>query len=68
VPERIPPLAAELEKLDEKVDERHEENEHRFDKIEQKLAETSGMLRLAVALIVANGGINLWLAARAGKG
>jgi hypothetical protein len=52
----------DLEKLEDSVQERHRENESRFSKIESKLAETAGMLRLAIAILVANGAINFYAA------
>lgn len=58
-PDRIPGIIKDLEKLTEDTNKRHEENESRFDKLEIKITEIATEVKIIVALIVANGLLNI---------
>jgi len=55
---------SELEILRADVNVKHEANEKRFNRIEVNLAHVSGQLKLAVALLIANGVLNFVQAVR----
>lgn len=58
-PERIDSIVAELHELRAKVDSRHEENLGRFARIGNDVATIRGEVRVVIALLVANGALNL---------
>lgn len=53
-----------LEKLEEKTEERHEQNESRFDRIESTLSNLAGQLKVALTVLIANGALNIYITLR----
>lgn len=52
-------LADEIDALRDDMQRRHEQNERRFDRIESTAATMAGEVKVIIALLVANGGLNL---------
>jgi DNA-binding protein H-NS len=48
-----------LELLEDETEKRHEENEKRFDKVENKVSEIGATVRIILYLLVANGLLNV---------
>lgn len=59
MPDRIPGIIEDIKELSDETKKRHEDNEKRFDKIENKMSEISTEVKILVLLVLANGLINL---------
>jgi len=56
--ERRVDLTAEIKQLEEEIEEKHEANEKRFDKLENRMSEISSQVKIIIVLLIANGAVN----------
>ena len=57
-PERIPQLVKDIDDLKRDTNKKHEQNEQRFDKLENTMVKISTEIKIIMALIIANGALN----------
>lgn len=59
IAQRLLEIEGDITSIEKEVEKRHEENETRFDKVENKITEISTYIKVIVGLLLANGVINL---------
>lgn len=57
--QRLEEIEEDISNIETEVEGRHEANEGRFDKIENKITEISTYIKVIIALLLANGAINI---------